>query len=169
MSDTQKRPYRTISIIVPFNNPATREKRQRNKKLYYLLRWLRYGLHKGNGNVYYRIEAQDAPSTMPHGAYRLSAQLQMKLDVFLNSDPFTSFISRMQAESIAPAVYLVEHKTNGEDIPLPPIRISSHHPRPLSLPIPMGGKEIDLYHTPYFARQLLTALLYKPVKEYPVD
>ena len=169
MSNTQKRPYRTISIIVPFNNPATREKRQRNKKLYYLLRWLRYGLQQGNGNVYYRIEPQDAPATMPHGAYRLSAQLQSKMEVFLNSAPFTVFITRMQAESISPAVYLVEHKTNGEDVALPPIRISSHHPRPLTLPIPMEGTEIDHYHTPHFARQMLTAPLDKPVEEYPVD
>lgn len=169
MSSNQKRPYRTISIIVPLNNPATREKQQRNKKLYFLLRWLRYGLHRGNGNVYYRIEPQDAPVTMPHGAYRLSAQLQSKLQDFLNSAPFSAFIARMQAESIAPAVYLVEHRTNGEDVVLPPIRISRHHPRPLTLPIPMGGTKVDLYHTPYFARQMLTAAIDKPVEEYPVD
>ena len=169
MSNTQKRPYRTISIIVPLNNPDTREKQQRNKKLYYLLRWLRYGLQQGNGNVYYRIEPQDAPATMPHGAYRLSAQIQSKMEVFLNSAPFTIFITRMQAESISPAVYLVEHKTNGEDVALPPIRISSLHPRPLTLPIPMEGTEIDHYHTPHFARQMLTAPLDKPVEEYPVD
>ncbi len=169
MSNTQKRPYRTISIIVPLNNPATREKQQRNKKLYYLLRWLRYGLHRGNGNAYYRIEPQNAPRIMPHGAYRLSAQLQSKMEDFLNSAPFTGFISRMQAETIAPAVYLVEHKTNGEDVAMPPIRISRHHPLPLTLPIPMDGTEIDLYHTPHFARQMLTAPLDMPVEEYPVD
>ena len=89
MPNKQARPFRSISIIVPLNNPDTREKQQRNKKLYYLLRWLRYGLHQGNGNVYYRIEPQDAPVTMPHGAYRLSAQLQSKMENFLNSAPFT--------------------------------------------------------------------------------
>ena len=169
MTSNQKRPYRTVSIIVPFNNPATREKRQRNKKLYYLLRWLRYGLHQGNGNVYYRIEPQDAPATMPHGAYRLSAQLQSKMEDFLNSAPFTVFITRMQAESISPAVYLVEHKTNGEDVALPPICICGDQPKPLSQPIPMTGTEIDHFHTPCFARQMLTAPLDKPVDEYPVE
>lgn len=169
MTYKQKRRCRTISIIVPFNNPATREKRQRNKKLYYLLRWLRYGLHRGNGNAYYRLSPQEAPPTMPHGAYRLQAQLQMKLEDFIASEPFAGFISRMQAEAIAPAVYLVEHKTNGEDVALPPIRICGAWPKPLPLPIPMSGTEIDLYHTPWFARQMLTAPLNKPVDEYPVE
>jgi hypothetical protein len=169
MPSKQTRPFRSISILVPLNSPASQEKRQRNKKLYYLLRWLRYGLHRGQGNSYCRIEPQDAPATMPHGAYRLSAQLQSKMEDFLNSAPFTGFISRMQAETIAPAVYLVEHKTNGEDVAMPPIRISCHHPLPLTLPIPIGGTEIDLYHTPHFARQSLTAPLDMPVEEYPVD
>ena len=169
MSNTQKRPYRTISIIVPFNNPDTREKRQRNKKLYYLLRWLRYSLHRGNGNVYYRLSPQETPADMPHGAYHLSAQLQMKMDTFLASAPFAEFIARMQAEAIAPAVYLVEHKTNGEDVALPPIRICGGQPKPLTLPIPMTDTEIDLFHTPCFARQMLTAPLDTPVDEYPVE
>lgn len=168
MTSNQKRPYRTVSIIVPFNNPATREKRQRNKKLYYLLRWLRYGLHQGNGNVYYRIEPQDAPPTMPHGAYQLSAQIQSKLQGFLLSSLFTGFIARMKAESIAPAVYLVEHKTNGEDVALPPIRICGAWPKPLTLPILMRGTEIDLYHTPCFARHMLTAVVDTPLSQYPV-
>lgn len=165
----QKRSYRTISIIVPFNNPATHEKRQRNKKLYYLLRWLRYSLHRGNGNEYYRLSPQETPADMPHGAYRLSAQLQSKLEDFLHSSRFTDFIARMQAEAIAPAVYLVERKTNGEDVALPPIRICGGQPKPLTLPIPMHGTEIDHFHTPCFARQMLTAPLDKPVNEYSVE
>lgn len=169
MPDKQTRLYRSISILVPLNPPASQEKRQRNKKLYYLLRWLRYSLHRGNGNTFYRIEPQDAPACMPHGTYRLSAQLQSKLDVFLNSAPFTDFIARMRAESIAPVVYLVEHKTNGVDVLLPPISISDQHPCPLTLPIPMEGTEIDLCHTPHFARQMLTVPLDMPVEEYPVD
>ncbi len=169
MTNKQTRPLRSISIFVPFNSPDTKKNRQRNKKLYYLLRWLRYSLHRGNGNTFYRIEPQDAPACMPHGTYRLSAQLQSKLDVFLNSAPFTDFIARMRAESIAPVVYLVEHKTNGVDVLLPPISISDQHPRPLALPIPMEGTAVDLYHTSYFARQMLTAPLDKPVEEYPVD
>lgn len=167
MTYKQKRPSRTISIIVPLNNPATRGKRQRNKKLYYLLRWLRYGLHRAN--AYYRLSPQEAPAAMPHGAYRLSAQLQMKMEDFLTSAPFAGFIARMQAEAIAPAVYLVEHKTNGVDVALPPIHICGAWPKPLPLPIPMSGTEIDLYHTPWFARQMLTAPLNKPVDEYPVE
>lgn len=169
MSNTQKRPYRTISIIVPFNNPDTREKRQRNKKLYYLQRWLRYSLPRGNGNAYYRVEPQEVPAAMPHGAYRLQAQLQLKMDAFLASAPFAGFIARMKAEAIAPAVYLVEHKTNGEDVALPPIRICGVQPKELSRPIPMPGTEIDRFHTPCFARQMLTAPLDKPVDEYPVE
>ncbi|MBQ3143768.1 MAG: hypothetical protein IJB89_04565 [Akkermansia sp.] len=169
MSNTQKRPYRTISIIVPFNTPSTREKRQRNKKLYYLLRWLRYSLPRGNGNAYYRMEPQEAPAAMPHGAYRLQAQLQMKMDTFLASAPFAEFIARMQAEAIAPAVYLVEHKTNGEDVALPRIRICEDQSKELSRPIPMTGTEIDRFHTPCFARQMLTAPLDKPVDEYPAE
>ena len=169
MSNTQKRPYRSISIIVPFNNPGTREKRQRNKKLYYLLRWLRYSLHRGNGNAYYRIEPHESPAAMPHGAYCLHVQLHMKVDTFLASTPFAGFIARMQAEAIAPAVYLVEHKTNGEDVALPPICICGNLPKPLPLPIPMQGTEIDRFHTPCFARQMLTAPLDKPVDEYPVE
>lgn len=169
MSNTQKRPYRTISIIVPFNNPATREKRQRNKKLYYLLRWLRYSLPRGNGNAYYRVEPQEVPADMPHGAYRLQAQLQLKMDAFLASAPFAGFIARMKAEAIAPAVYLVEHKTNGEDVALPPICICGGQPKPLPLPIPMPGTEIDLFHTPCFARQMLTEPIDKSVDEYPVE
>lgn len=168
LTNKQTRPLRSISIIVPINNPATQEKRQRNKKLYYLLRWLRYGLHRGNGNSYCWIEPQDAPPTMPHGAYRLSAQIQSKLQGFLLSSQFTGFIARMKAESIAPAVYLVEHKTNGEDAALPPIRICGAWPKPLALPIPMRGTEIDLYHTPCFARQMLTAAVDTPVSQYPV-
>ena len=168
MAYKQTRPFRSISILVPINNPATQEKRQRNNKLYYLLRWLRYGLHRGNGNSYCRIEPQDAPPTMPHGAYRLSAQIQSKLQGFLLSPRFTDFIARMKAESIAPAVYLVEHKTNGEDVALPPIRICGDWPKPLPLPIPMRGIEIDLYHTPCFARQMLTAAVDTPVSQYPV-
>lgn len=167
MTYKQKRPSRTISIIVPLNNPATREKRQRNKKLYYLLRWLRYGLHRGN--AYYRLSPEEAPASMPHGAYRLSAQLQMKMEDFLTSAPFAGFIARMQAEAIAPAVYLVEHKTNGVDVALPPIHICGAWPKPLHQPILMRGTEIDLYHTPWFARQMLTAPLNKPVDEYPVE
>lgn len=169
MPDKQTRLYRSISILVPLNPPASQENRQRNKKLYYLLRWLRYSLHRGNGNTFYRIKPQDAPPTMQHGAYRLHAQLQMKMDAFLHSAPWEEFISRMRAESLASAVYLVEHKTNGVDVTLPPIGISDQHPRPLALPIPMEGTEIDLYHTPYFARQMLTAPLDKPVEEYPVE
>ena len=169
MADKQKQVYRRISILVPINNPATQEKRQRNNKLYYLLRWLRYVLHRGNGNSYCRIEPQDALPTMPHGTYRLSAQIQSKLQGFLLSSQFTGFIARMKAESIAPAVYLVEHKTNGEDVALPPIRICGAWPKPLALPIPMRGTEIDLYHTPCFARQMLTAPLDKPVNEYSVE
>lgn len=169
MPNKQARPFRSISIIVPLNNPDRLEERQRNKKLYYLLRWLRYGLHQGNGNTYYRIEPKDAPPALPHGGYRLSAQLQMKLEDFQNSAPFTDFIARMQAESIAPAVYLVEHRTNGENIALPPLRICGPAPQPLKLPDAMPGTEIDLCHTPYFARQMLTAPLDKPVEEYPVD
>ncbi len=169
MTNKQTRPLRSISIIVPFNSPDTQENRQRNKKLYYLLRWLRYGLHRGNGNSYCWIEPQEAPPTMPHGAYRLSAQLQMKMDAFLHSAPWEEFISRMRAESLASAVYLVEHKTNGEDVVLPPLRIGSLHPRPLTLPIPMEGTEIDHCHTPHFARQMLTAPLDKPVEEYSVE
>ena len=169
MDYKQTRPFRSISILVPLNPPASQEKRQRNKKLYYLLRWLRYGLHRGNGNAFYQIEPQDAPPTMPHGAYRLSAQIQSKLVDFLHSPRFTDFIARMQAESIAPAVYLVEHRTNGEDIALPPIRICGPSPQPLKLPNAMPGSEIDLYHTPYFARQMLTAAIDTPVAQYPVD
>ena len=169
MPDKQTRLYRSISILVPLNPPASQENQQRNKKLYYLLRWLRYGLHRGNGNTFYRIEPQDAPPTMPHGAYRLHAQLQMKMDVFLYSAPWKEFISRMRAESLASAVYLVEHKTNGEDVVLPPLRIGSLHPRPLTLPIPMEGTEIGHCHTPHFARQMLTVPLDMPVEEYPVD
>ena len=168
MPDKQTRLYRSISIIVPLNNPDRLEERQRNKKLYYLLRWLRYGLHRGNGNSYCWIEPQDAPPTMPHGAYRLSAQLQSKLEAFLHSSRFTDFIARMKAESIAPAVYLVEHKPNGEDVALPPIRICGAWPKPLALPIPMRETEIDLYHTPCFARQMLTAAVDTPVSQYPV-
>lgn len=169
MSEQQRRPYRSISIVVPLNHPDSRENRQRNKKLYYLLRWLRYGLPRGNGNSYRRIEPQDAPPAMPHGAYRLCAQLQMKLEDFLASDSFAGVIDRMRAESIAPAVYLVEHKTNGEDVALPPIRICGAWPKPLHLPLPNCGTEIDLDHTPYFARQMLSAPIDKPVEEYPVD
>ena len=165
----QKQVYQEIGIMVPLNNPATLEKRQRNKKLYYLLRWLRYSLHRGNGNSYCWIEPQEAPPTMPHGAYRLSAQIQSKLQGFLLSSQFTGFIARMKAESIAPAVYLVEHKTNGEDVALPPIRICGAWPKPLALPIPMRGTEIDLFHTPCFARQMLTAAIDTPVEQYPVD
>lgn len=168
MDYKQTRPFRSISILVPLNTPTTLEKRQRNNKLYYLLRWLRYGLHRGNGNSYCRIEPQDAPPTMPHGAYRLSAQIQSKLVDFLHSPRFTDFIARMKAESIAPAVYLVEHKTNGEDVALPPIRICGAWPKPLALPIPMRGTEIDLYHTPCFARHMLTAAVDTPVSQYPV-
>ena len=135
MPSKQTRPFRSISILVPLNTPTTLEKRQCNKKLYHLLRWLRYGLHRGNGNSYCRIEPQDAPPTMPHGAYRLSAQIQSKLVDFLHSPRFTGFIARMKAEAIAPAVYLVEHKTNGEDVALPPIRICGDRPKPLALPI----------------------------------
>ncbi len=91
MTKKQTRPFRSISIIVPLNPPASQEKRQRNKKLYYLLRWLRYGLQRGNGNSYCRIEPQDAPPTMPHGAYRLSAQIQSKLVDFLHSPPVHRF------------------------------------------------------------------------------
>ena len=40
----QKQTYQEISIMVPLNNPATLEKQQCNKKLYHLLRWLRYNL-----------------------------------------------------------------------------------------------------------------------------
>ncbi len=169
MADKQKQAYRRISILVPLTPPASQEKRQRNKKLYYLLRWLRYGLHRGQGNSYCRIEPQDALPTMPHGAYRLSAQLQSKLEAFLHSSRFTDFIARMKAEAIAPAVYLVEHKTNGEDVALPPIRIFGDWPKPLPLPIPMHGTEIDHFHTPCFARQMLTAPLDKPVNEYSVE
>ena len=169
MTNKQTRPFRSISILVPLNPPASQEKRQRNKKLYYLLRWLRYSLHRGNGNTFYRIEPQDAPACMPHGAYRLHAQLQMKMDAFLHSAPWEELISRMRAESLASAVYLVEHKTNGEDIALPPLRICGPAPQPLKLPDAMPGTEIDLCHTPYFARQMLTAPLDKPVEEYPVD
>lgn len=168
MTNKQTRPLRSISIFVPFNSPDTKKNRQRNKKLYYLLRWLRYVLHRGNGNSYCRIEPQDAPPTMPHGAYRLSAQIQSKLQGFLLSSQFTGFIARMKAESIAPAVYLVEHKTNGEDVALPPIRICGAWPKPLALPIPMRGTEIDLFHTPCFARQMLTASVDTPVSQYPV-
>lgn len=106
---------------------------------------------------------------MPHGAYRLSAQLQSKLEAFLHSSRFTDFIARMKAEAIAPAVYLVEHKTNGEDVALPPICICGDWPKPLTLPIPMHGTEIDHFHTPCFARQMLTAPLDKPVNEYSVE
>ena len=169
LTNKQTRPLRSISIIVPLNSPDTQEKRQRNKKLYYLLRWLRYSLHRGNGNTFYRIEPQDAPPTMPHGAYRLHAQLQMKMDAFLHSAPWEEFISRIRAESLASAVYLVEHKTNGVDVTLPPISIRDQHPRPLTLPIPMEGTEIDHCHTPHFARQMLTAPLDKPVNKYPVE
>lgn len=169
MTNKQTRPLRSISIFVPFNSPDTKKNRQRNKKLYYLLRWLRYSLHRGNGNTFYRIEPQDAPACMPHGTYRLSAQLQSTLDVFLNSAPFTDLIARMRAESIAPVVYLVEHKTNGVDVALPPIRICGAWPKPLPLPIPMHGTEIDSFHTPCFARQMLTAPLDKPVNEYSVE
>lgn len=168
MTNKQTHPFRSISILVPINNPATQEKRQRNNKLYYLLRWLRYGLHRGNGNSYCWIEPQDAPPTMPHGAYRLSAQIQSKLVDFLHSPRFTDFIARMKAESIAPAVYLVEHKTNGEDVALPPIRICGDWPKPLPLPLPMRGTEIDLFHPPCFARQMLTAAVDTPVSQYPV-
>ena len=105
---------------------------------------------------------------MPHGGYRLHAQLQMKLDAFLHSALWVELISRLRAESLSSAVYLVEHKTNGEDVALPPIRICGDWPKPLPLPIPMHGTEIDLFHTPCFARQVLTAPLDKPVNEYPV-
>ena len=169
MTNKQTRPLRSISIFVPFNSPDTKKNRQRNKKLYYLLRWLRYSLHRGNGNTFYRIEPQDAPACMPHGAYRLHAQLQMKMNAFLHSAPWKEFISRMRAESLASAVYLVEHKTNGEDVAHPPLRIGSLLPRPLTLPMTMESTEIELYHTPYFARQGLIAPLDKPVEEYPAD
>ena len=168
MPSKQTRPFRSISILAPLNPPASQEKRQRNKKLYYLLRWLRYGLHRGNGNSYSLIEPQDAPPTMPHGAYRLSAQIQSKLVDFLHSPRVTDFIAHMKAESIAPAVYLVEHKTNGEDVVLPPIRICGDWPKPLALPRPMRGTEIDIFHTPCFARQMLTAAVDTPVSQYPV-
>ena len=168
MTNKQTRPFRSISIIVPLNSPDTQENRQRNKKLYYLLRWLRYGLQRGNGNSYCRIEPQDAPPTMPHGAYRLHAQLQMKRDAFLNSAPWVELISRLRAESLSSSVYLVEHKTNGEDVALAPIRICGAWPKPLALPIPMRGTEIDLFHTPCFARQMLTAAVDTPVSQYPV-
>ena len=169
MADKQKRTNRSISILVPLNSPVSQEKRQRNNKLYYLLRWLRYGMQRGNGNTYRRIEPQEAPPTIPHGAYRLSAQLQSKLEDFLHSSRFTDCIARMKEEAIAPTVYLVEHKTNGEDVALQPIRICGDRPKPLPLPIPMHGTEIDLFHTPCFARQMLTAPLDKPVNEYPVE
>lgn len=169
MTNKQTRPFRSISIIVPLNSPDTKKNRQRNKKLYYLLRWLRYGLHRGNGNSYCWIEPQEAPPTMPHGAYRLHAQLQMKMDAFLHSAPWEELITRMRAESLASAVYLVEHKTNGEDVALYPLRIGSLHPRPLTLPILMEGTEIDHCHTPHFARQMLTAPLDKPVEEYSIE
>lgn len=169
MTNKQTRPFRSISIIVPLNSPDTKKNRQRNKKLYYLLRWLRYSLHRGNGNTFYRIVPQDAPACMPHGAYRLHAQLQMKMDAFLHSAPWEEFISRMRAESLASAVYQVEHKTNGVDVTLPPISISDQHPRPPTLPMTMENTEIDLYHTPYFARQMLTVPLDKPVEEYSVE
>lgn len=169
MPNKQKRPYRTISIIVPLNDPAKREKRQRNKKLYYLLRRLRYSLHRGNGNTYRRIEPQDSPSSaMPHGAYRLSAQLQLKLEDFLTFAPFTGFITCLQAESIASVVYLVEHKTNGKDVILPPIRISRQRPRRLTQPIPIGT-EIDFHHIPYFARAGFSDFVDQPVEEYSAD
>lgn len=167
MSNKQKRPRRTISIIVPLNAPYTRANRQRNKKLYYLIRWLRYNLLRGNN--YYRIEPQDSPRSMPYGAYRLLAPLQQKLDDFISGSAMTDFLARMEAEAIAPAVHLIEHKTNGVDVVLPPIGISKAAPRPLSGDIPKKGTEIDLFHTPYFARQMLSAPLDKPVHEYPVD
>ncbi len=74
----------------------------------------------------------------------------------------------MKAEAIAPAVYLVEHKPNGEDVALPPIRICGVRSKPLPLPLPMRGTEIDLFHTPCFARQMLTAAVDTPVSQYPV-
>ncbi len=169
MNYKHKRAYRSISILVPLNPPTSPEKRQCNKKLYHLLRWLRYNLHQGSGNAFYRLEPQEAPSCMPHGGYRLHAQLQMKLDAFLNSAPWVELISRLRAESLSSSVYLVEHKTNGKDAALPPIRICGDWPKPLALPIPMCGTEIDLCHTPFFARQMLTAPLDKPVNEYPVE
>ncbi len=168
MTNKQTRPFRSISIIVPLNNPDTQENRQRNKKLYYLLRWLRYSLHRVNGNTFYRIEPQDAPPAMPHGAYRLHAQLQMKMDAFLHSTPWVELISRLRAESLASAVYLVEHKTNGEDAVLPPIGIYGPPPQPLTAPFSMNGTEIDLYHTPFFARHMLTTAIDTPVAQYPI-
>ena len=168
MTNKQTRPLRSISIFVPFNSPDTKKNRQRNKKLYYLLRWLRYSLHRGNGNTFYRIEPQDAPACMPHGTYRLHAQLQMKMNAFLHSAPWKEFISRMRAETLASAVYLVEHKTNGEDVALPPIRICGAWPKPLALPIPMRGTEIDLYHTPCFARHMLTTAIDTPIAQCPI-
>lgn len=168
MNYKQKRVYRSISILVPLNPPTSPEKRQCNKKLYHLLRWLRYNLYQGNGNAFYRLEPQEAPSCMPHGGYRLHAQLQMKRDAFLNSAPWVELISRLRAESLSSSVYLVEHKTNGEDVALPPIRICEAWPKPLPLPIPMRGTEIDLFHTPCFARQMLTAAVDTPISQYPV-
>ena len=169
MAYKQKRPFRSISILVPLNTPATLKMRQCNKELFHLLRRLRYSLHRGNGNTFYRIEPQDAPPTMPHGAYQLHAQLQMKMDAFLHSAPWEEFISRMRAESLASAVYQVEHKTNGEDVLLPPIGIYGPPPQSLTLPIPGNGTKIDLYHTPCFARQMLTAAVDTPVAQYPVE
>ena len=103
------------------------------------------------------------------GAYCLHAQLQLKMDAFLASVPFAGFIARMQAEAIAPAVYLVEHKASGEDVALPPVCLCGGQPKELSRLIPMPGTEIDRFHTPCFARQMLTAPLDEPVDEYPVE
>lgn len=152
--------YRYISIVAPMAPHDTHTNRQRNMKLYYVLRWFLYTQTPGS-----RFFCTPTPAeSMPHGGMCLRARCAASRETFLNSAAFQELLRLLKEERLTSCLYMFDGYADGADKDMPPIElIDQSSPRKLQLSELEEGRNLDRGHIPYFAHQMLVDMKNKPV------
>lgn len=158
--------YRYITLAAPMAAHDTLAARQRNLKLYYVLRWFLYTCTPGSG--FFCIPTSSP--ALPHGGQCLRAHCAVSQETFLNSPAFQELLRMLKAEQLTPSLYLFDGYADGADKPMGTIDIIGYARRKKLLARDITvGRGLDRAHIPHFARQMLVHMKNKPMHEIKAD
>lgn len=146
--------YRYITLVAPMSAHDALQGRQRNMKLYHVLRWFLYT--QPHGSNFHSVPTSSA--ALPYGAQCLRARCDVSRDAFLQSPAVQELLQQLREEKLTPCLYLFDGFADGADKPLPVIVICGHTPsnRLQASEISLGPS-FNRGHVPTFARQMLQA------------
>lgn len=163
--------YRMMTLLVPLNAHDTKHNRRRNVKLKAVMRWYMYSVCPGN---YYRLAPQPDPR-LQYGALCISHKRSCKFEPerIYKLFKLELLLHYLRKDNLCPFVLVLDDGGVGEAISLP--IISVHDSIETDIPIKIDAEQLhkglnmNPYHTPYFARQMLSSNRDKPLESIEIQ